>query len=86
MPALYAVAATAASHGAGTPVPVYGMVADGVVTRALEVDVEHANALASHWPGRAAAVLGGLGGVVAAPGWRRSRAMRRHVAGGTSCT
>lgn len=59
----------------GHPRPVYGLVADGVVTRSLAADIQHHNAIVSPWLGLLPLGIGGCGYLVAGLAlWRRRAA------------
>lgn len=52
----------------------YGLVADGLVTRSLEADIQHTNAMVSPWGGVLALGIGALSYLVAGLVWWRRRA------------
>lgn len=58
----------------GRPRTVYGLAADGRVTRTLESDILHTNALVSPWPGVLALGIGSFCYLVAGLAWWRRRA------------
>jgi hypothetical protein len=56
------------------PRPTYGLVADGLITRSLEADIQYTNAKVSPWGGVLAMGIGALSYLVAGLVWWRRRA------------
>jgi hypothetical protein len=75
---LFHTAAKASESGTlNSPLPAYGLLADGVVTRSLEADIHHRNTLVSPLAGWLALGIGSFGYLVAGLAWwRRAQAVR----------